>query len=65
MINEKQYVMFGRFALGVLAALNVAAGSAEACTRVAYFGPDKTAVTGRSMDWMISLHTNLWASLRA
>jgi penicillin V acylase-like amidase (Ntn superfamily) len=31
------------------------------CTRVTYFGSDKTAVTGRSMDWMISLHTNLWA----
>ena len=43
------------------AALTAAAAPAAACTRVAYFGPDKTAVTGRSMDWMISLHTNLWA----
>jgi penicillin V acylase-like amidase (Ntn superfamily) len=61
MISEKKYIVSGRFALCVLAALTAAAAPAGACTRVAYFGPDKTAVTGRSMDWMISLHTNLWA----
>jgi penicillin V acylase-like amidase (Ntn superfamily) len=61
MINENKHAVFGRFALAVLAAMAAAAAPAEACTRVAYFGPDKTAVTGRSMDWMISLHTNLWA----
>ncbi len=44
-----------------LGALAVAAAGAEACSRVTYVGPDGTVVTGRSMDWMVSLHTNLWA----
>ena len=35
--------------------------AADACTRVTYLGPDNTVVTGRSMDWMKSLGTNLWA----
>lgn len=34
---------------------------AEPCTRITYLGPDNTVITGRSMDWMIPLHTNLWA----
>jgi penicillin V acylase-like amidase (Ntn superfamily) len=35
--------------------------AADACTRVTYLGPDNTVVTGRSMDWMESVDTNLWA----
>ena len=35
--------------------------AADACTRVTYLGPDDTVVTGRSMDWMESVDTNLWA----
>ncbi len=50
-----------RLSLSLLAAAIGIAMPAGACTRVTYFGPDQTAVTGRSMDWMISLHTNLWA----
>jgi penicillin V acylase-like amidase (Ntn superfamily) len=34
---------------------------AGACTRVTYLGPADTVVTGRSMDWMESIDTNLWA----
>jgi penicillin V acylase-like amidase (Ntn superfamily) len=34
---------------------------AEPCTRITYLGPANTVVTGRSMDWMLPLHTNLWA----
>jgi penicillin V acylase-like amidase (Ntn superfamily) len=61
MIIDNKCAFFRRVALSVLAALTGVAAPAEACTRVSYFGPDKTAVTGRTMDWMISLHTNLWA----
>ncbi len=48
----------------VSAALSLMIGGAplaEACSRVTYLSPDGTVVTGRSMDWMVPLHTNLWA----
>ena len=32
-----------------------------ACTRVLYVGEDGLAITGRSMDWVEDMHTNLWA----
>ena len=32
----------------------------EACTRAVYFGKDRQTVTGRSMDWVEDMHTNLW-----
>jgi penicillin V acylase-like amidase (Ntn superfamily) len=38
-----------------------AASPAGACSRVTYLGTEKMVVTGRSMDWMIPVHTNLWA----
>lgn len=44
-----------------LVALLATAPVADACTRVTYLGPENTVVTGRSMDWMVPLHTNLWA----
>lgn len=34
---------------------------AEACTRFTYTGVDNTIITGRSMDWIDNLHTDLWA----
>src|ERR1700678_1928608 len=61
MIRKKPCVLLRRFALSALGVLTAAAAPAEACTRVAYFGPEKTALTGRSMDLMIPLHTSLWA----
>lgn len=35
--------------------------SADACSRFTYTGPNNTVVTGRSMDWIEDLHTDLWA----
>lgn len=34
--------------------------SAQACTRAVYFGQQGQIVTGRTMDWMEDMHTNLW-----
>jgi penicillin V acylase-like amidase (Ntn superfamily) len=39
----------------------ITSSAALACSRVVYTGPDGMVVTGRSMDWMVSLHTNLWS----
>lgn len=33
---------------------------ADACTRAVYFGKDGRIVTGRSMDWVEDMHTDLW-----
>lgn len=33
---------------------------ADACTRAVYFGKEGQTVTGRSMDWVEDMHTNLW-----
>ena len=33
----------------------------DACTRAVYFGKEKQTVTGRSMDWVEDMQTNLWA----
>ena len=47
------------------AALTVMVGlmpsAAAPCTRVTYTGPENTVITGRTMDWFVPLHTNLWA----
>jgi penicillin V acylase-like amidase (Ntn superfamily) len=45
--------------LGLLVAIMPAV--ANPCTRITYLGPENTVITGRSMDWMIPLYTNLWA----
>jgi len=48
---------------GVLAAttlLATLAAPVEACTRAVYIGSDNTVITGRTMDWMEDLHSNLW-----
>lgn len=33
---------------------------AQACSRFTYTGPNNTVITGRSMDWMTDVHTDLW-----
>ncbi len=43
-----------------LAALLLAIPDARACTRAVYFGKEGQTVTGRSMDWIEDMHTNLW-----
>ena len=42
--------------LAVLSSLR----DAEGCTRAVYFGKEGQTVTGRSMDWVEDMHTNLW-----
>ena len=44
----------------VLAGL-LAAGAADACTRALFVGDNGTVVTGRSMDWMEDIRSNMWA----
>lgn len=34
--------------------------TAEACTRILYQGAQNVVITGRSMDWMEDMHSNLW-----
>ena len=42
------------------AALSWSTHNAIACTRAVYFGKESQTVTGRSMDWVEDMHTNLW-----
>lgn len=42
------------------AALSWSTHNAIACTRAVYFGKESQTVTGRSMDWVEEMHTNLW-----
>lgn len=41
--------------------LSTASTITQACSRFTYTGPNNTVVTGRSMDWMEDIHTDLWA----
>ncbi|QVL32438.1 linear amide C-N hydrolase [Telmatocola sphagniphila] len=50
-------LLLGMIAFGTLG-LN--AYRANACTRVVYFGLETQTVTGRTMDWVEDMHTNLW-----
>lgn len=36
------------------------ANCASACTRALYTGDDNLVITGRSMDWVDDIHSNLW-----
>jgi len=50
-------------AAGMLAGSALLAGvfaAAEACTRAVYIGGDNVVITGRSMDWMEDMFSNLW-----
>jgi penicillin V acylase-like amidase (Ntn superfamily) len=38
----------------------MSASWADACTRVAYLGPDDNVITARSMDWAVDVGTDLW-----
>lgn len=50
-----------KLALAVCMATLTGAPPSQACSRITYTGPDQMIVTGRSMDWMVPVHTNLWA----
>lgn len=44
----------------IIACLFVAIPS-FACSRFTYSGPENTVISGRSMDWLEDMHTDLWA----
>ncbi len=44
----------------VVAVLSPSTPDALACTRAVYFGQETQTVTGRSMDWVEDMQTNLW-----
>lgn len=46
--------------LASVLAVSVSLPVANACTRALYVGTDNTVITGRSMDWMEDMHSNLW-----
>ena len=57
-LNTLKTALFGVAGLFGLGAL--ALSSAEACTRAVYLGPDSMVVTGRTLDWIGPMPTNLW-----
>src|SRR6478736_6994123 len=63
----KMFTMRGRLRVSCVLLVAVAVGTfsgsthdAIACTRAVYFGKDSQTVTGRSMDWVEDMQTNLW-----
>ncbi|MEJ8571121.1 linear amide C-N hydrolase [Microbaculum marinum] len=48
-------------ALTLFSTATVVPSVAQACTRTLYTGSDGTVMTGRSMDWMQDMQTDLWA----
>jgi penicillin V acylase-like amidase (Ntn superfamily) len=52
---------FSRPFLAIALAASIAtAPSAQACTRLVYFGPNGEVITARSMDWRYDIESNLW-----
>lgn len=52
---------FARAGLLAVSALAIAiVPLVEACTRAVYLGPDGQTITGRSMDWVEDMDSNLW-----
>lgn len=48
-------------ATAIAAVLALLPQSANACTRAVYLGSDGTVITGRNMDWVEDMRSNLWA----
>lgn len=46
--------------LGVSFILLSSTSTSEACTRVVYHGTDNMVISGRGMDWVDDMHSNLW-----
>ena len=46
--------------IAALFAISMYAPTADACTRVLYQGPQEVIITGRSLDWVEDMHSNLW-----
>ncbi len=56
--NQLQRILCGVFLLTFLILATVP--SAQACTRAVYFGKEGQIVTGRTMDWVEDMQSNLW-----
>jgi penicillin V acylase-like amidase (Ntn superfamily) len=56
---RKSVKLAGCAAVAVVATL-AAAPSIEACTRTVYLGSDGLVITGRNMDWVEDISSNLW-----
>jgi len=52
---------FSKFVLAALAVSAVSTGPAVSCTRALYVAENGLVITGRTMDWVEDMHTNLWA----
>ena len=52
---------FSKFVLAALAVSAAAMEPAKACTRALYVAENGLVITGRTMDWVEDMHTNLWA----
>lgn len=48
-------------ALALFSSATILPSVAEACTRTLYTGSENEVMTGRSMDWMQDMQTDLWA----
>jgi penicillin V acylase-like amidase (Ntn superfamily) len=57
-----RYLISAFFIIGIFFTLVfiMSVRQTEACTRAVYFGKEKQTVTGRTMDWMEDMQTNLW-----
>lgn len=57
-------VGFRRLTAGLALGALMAAPVAQACTRAVYLGPEGQTVTGRTMDWLETMDTNVWVMPR-
>lgn len=58
-VPQLVHACFGAFMAVVIGFINMP--SVFACTRAVYLGSDNLVITGRSMDWVNDMATNLWA----
>jgi len=59
LVHEFTHALWLALPLGFLGLMPMSAVSA--CTRAVYLGPDNLVITGRSMDWVTDMESNLWA----
>jgi penicillin V acylase-like amidase (Ntn superfamily) len=52
------------FALSAVVFVAPAIDTSLACTRTVYVGANNTVITGRNMDWMEDMASNLWGRNR-
>jgi len=52
--------LLAAFAAALLAGTSLLPAGADACTRALYVGDENTVITGRNMDWVEDMQTDLW-----